>query len=250
MITAIRDFLKSKKKTFNRLCSVNNIKLDYKINRNEFGILKSIFQLREYSDYFPFYQDVNIVDIGAHYGYFSIFANKNSGSKSKIISIEPNKNNFSCLSANIKLNEIQNINSYNLAVGAKNEKTKLYFGKNTNHSIIENYKLSSNSNFEEIELKTLESIINENNLNEIHFLKMDCEGAEYEIFETTPPYIFDKITTISMEFHDLKDKSKTPEQLIKKLLDNNFQVVKYIFQNTSMNLNYGKIIGTKVLNRK
>jgi len=51
-----------------------------------------------------------------------------------------------------------------------------------------------------------------------------------------------------MEFHDLKDKKYTPEFLIKILQNNNFKIVKYNFQPTSLNQNYGKIIATKILN--
>jgi len=248
MINTLKHYKKKKKSHFQDICRINNLAISYNSNKNEFGILKSIFAEREYSDYFPFYKQVNIIDIGAHYGYFSIFAHLNTSSESKIISVEPNKNNFVNLQKNIKDCKISNIDILNFAVGGKNGTTKLYKGQNPNHSIIEDYKLANEkTSYQEIEVKTLEQIIKENNINKIDFLKIDCEGAEYSIFENTSKEIFEKITTISMEFHDLKSNIYTPEFLIKTLVENDFEIVKYNFQKTSCNLNFGKIIGTKVL---
>jgi hypothetical protein len=49
-----------------------------------------------------------------------------------------------------------------------------------------------------------------------------------------------------MEFHDLKDNRFTGETIIKILVEKGFKIVKYKFDKTLMNLNYGKIIGTKI----
>jgi len=247
MIKKFKRLIKSKRKFFLELCHSNYLLLNFQRNKNEFGILKAIFEDREYSDYFPFYKNATIVDIGAHYGYFSIFASNNTDKGSKIIAIEPNKSNFDNLEKNIRDCKISNIRSYNYAIGGIGGLTKLYQGQSTNHSIVEDYSLlKHNRGYEEIEVKTLEEFIIENNLDKIDFLKMDCEGAEYSILENTPDYIYDRIVTISMEFHDLKDNNYTGENLGKLLMKFGFKIVKYKYEKTSMNLNYGKIIGTKI----
>jgi FkbM family methyltransferase len=248
MITVFKNLLTGKKKIFDRFCNANNLRLNFKLNQDEFVALKSVFEDREYSDYFPFYRKVTIIDIGAHFGYFSIFANKNTAPDSLIIVIEPGKSNLNRLVNNIKDNAITNIKSLNYAVSGKSGPVKLYLGRSLNHSIVENYLLNQNQNndFELVEAKTLEEIVVENNLEKIDFLKLDCEGAEYSILENTPGYIYDRITTISMEFHDLKDKNFTGEHLVRILTKNGFKIVKYKYERTFMNLNYGKIIGTKL----
>ena len=96
----------------------------------------------------------------------------------------------------------------------------------------------------------MEQVFDELNLKHIDFLKMDCEGAEYGILENLPNAIFDRITTISMEFHDLKDKMFTVENLISRLKSNKFEIVKFHYGKSSMNLNYGKLIGTKLFINK
>jgi FkbM family methyltransferase len=248
MIKLIKKLIANKKKRFERICDVNNLNLNYQNNKNGLDILSDIFEKREYANYFPFYQKVTIVDIGAHYGYFSLFAKNNIDEDSKIYSLEPNKCNFKNLEENFKDCNLTNINCFNYALGGKNEISKLYHGKSINNSIIDNYSmLDKNLSFEEVQIQTLEDFIIQNELVKIDFLKMDCEGAEYSILESTPKHIFDMITTISMEFHDLKNKNISPEDLIKKLTQNDFEIVKYKYEKTSMNLNYGKIIGTKIL---
>jgi FkbM family methyltransferase len=243
-----KNLLTGRKIIFDRFCKANNLKLNSKTNQNEFVVLKSIFEDREYSDYFPFYRKVTIIDIGAHFGYFSIFANKNTDPDSLIIAIEPGRSNFNRLVKNIQDSAITNIKSLKYAINGKSGPMKLHLGRSLNHSIVENYLLNRNQNddVELVEAKTLEEIVAENNLGKVDFLKMDCEGAEYSILENTPGYIYDRITTISMEFHDLKDKNFTGENLVRILIKNGFKIVKYKYEKTYMNLNYGKIIGTKL----
>jgi FkbM family methyltransferase len=240
---------RNKKKVVERIGKANNLVFDYTVNIGGLGILESIFEQREYADYFPFYQKVTVIDIGAHYGYFSLFASRNLNDASRIISIEPDSANFSVLQYNISANEIQNIKVIHGAVGAENKIAKLFKGSSANNSLINNYQLASANRYEEIEETTLTSIIEENKLERIDFLKMDCEGAEYEILENLPDSIFEKIITLSMEFHDLKDFRYTGARLIEILEDKKFEIVKYKYDHTYMGLNYGKIIATRVRNK-
>ncbi|HOG19297.1 MAG TPA: FkbM family methyltransferase [Salinivirgaceae bacterium] len=249
MLARIKNLIKGKKEEFRILCRTNNLTLNYKNNRTELEVLKSIFYNREYADYFPFYKKATIVDIGAHFGYFSIFTKNNLDKESKIIAVEPNKSNFTQLQRNVSDCNINNISCYNYAIGDKNGISKLYQGLSPNHSIIDSYNLSDNNKYEEVEVKTLEGLVHDLDLNCIDFLKMDCEGAEYSIFNSTPDSVFDKITTISMEFHDLKDKRFTAENLVEKLIERKFKIVKFCYEKTSMNLNYGKLIGTKIFSQ-
>lgn len=250
MLNKIKDILfeETKQQKFNKICKANQISLNYNLNKNELQILSDIFENREYSDYFPFYQKVTVIDIGAHFGYFSIFAHKNTNSQSTILAIEPSNLNFKQMLGNLKANKIENVIAINAALGVKNEVSTLYLGRTSNNSIINNYSfLEENDTIENVESKTLETILIENKIEKIDFLKMDCEGSEYSILESLNKETFDKITTISMEFHDLKNVKYTGDILVKLLIDNNFKIVKYKYMKTTMGLNYGKIIGTKTI---
>jgi FkbM family methyltransferase len=247
MIAKLKELIKGQKTSFNALCRINDLVLDYRSNKSEIEILRHIFSDREYADYFPFYKKATIVDIGAHYGYFSIFAHNNLDAASTIIAIEPNGNNYAHLEKNIRDSKIENVKCCNFAIGDVDGMHRLYRGLNPNHSIVDSYLLGNKSaDFETVEVKTLSNLISEFDLRTIDFLKMDCEGAEYAIVDNTPPSVFDKIATISLEFHDLKDRNFTADALIAKLVQNRFRIVKFHYEKTSQNLNFGKLIATKI----
>jgi len=246
MINLLKRILRGDKKVFGRICKVVGLSLNYSKNKDGIEVLKAIFEEREYADYFPFYKKITVVDIGAHYGYFSIFAAKNTTPDSTIFSIEPSQLNFNILKQNISDCKINNVKPFQIGIGGENGTLDLFTGRSVNHSLIENYALLGNEkNIQKVEVKTLEQFIIENNIEKIDFLKMDCEGAEYAILFNTPDYIFDKITTISMEFHDMKNADFTGEEIVKKLVGNGFEIVKFEYGKTGMDLNYGRIVGRK-----
>src|SRR5690606_2597853 len=60
------------------------------------------------------------VDIGAHYGYYSMLAGTSNKAR-RIISFEPSPVTFEVLKRNAELNKLENIELYNLAVSDKDE---------------------------------------------------------------------------------------------------------------------------------
>jgi hypothetical protein len=64
-------------------------------------------------------------------------------------------------------------------------------------------------------------------MEKIDFLKMDCEGAEYDILFQLPKTIFDKIEVISMEFHDLKKPGYSALDLAGHLIQMGYEILKW-----------------------
>jgi FkbM family methyltransferase len=237
---------KNKRYFISFLCRANNISLDYRLNKRQIAVLLEVFADRVYSSYFPFYQNAIIVDIGAHYGYFSLFAAKNTSADSVIYAVEPDIDNYNALCKNITQNRLGNVRPLQCAIGGKSETAKLYKGRSPNNSLLKDYALSGEGRYEEIEVKTMKQVINEHNIQKIDFLKMDCEGSEYAIIESMQPEIFGIIKTISLEFHDLKHEKYNGQFIVNTLRKNNFVIVRYDYSKTSMGLNYGKIVATKM----
>lgn len=65
--------------------------------------------------YNSLYEIQNIIDVGANFGYHSLFFSKEA--KGNVYSFEPQSQNFNLLMNNIKLNGINNIVAHNLACG-------------------------------------------------------------------------------------------------------------------------------------
>lgn len=245
MRSIIKKILQGKKGKFDLICQSAELNLDFELNKNGLSVLENIFIDREYADYFPFYEKAVIVDIGAHYGYFSLFASKNTQPESQIFAFEPSAQNFQRLKKNLKACQIENILPFQMAVGGQNKTVQLFTGADVNHSVFENYALGNQTQQgESVEMCTLETIFQQQQIDKIDFLKIDCEGGEYPVILESDKSVLEKVDTISMEFHDMKSSQMTPQMLVQKLRDCHFDIVKYEFEKTSMNLNYGKLIGT------
>jgi FkbM family methyltransferase len=241
----LKNLFDPKKNDFDLICKANNLVLDYNNNKKEIDILREVFEARSYSDYFPFYQKVTIIDIGAHYGYFSLFSSKNTNSATLIFAFEPDISNYRALCSNIEKNNAANIRPVNCAIAGTKETSRLYKGKSPNNSLMQNYSLVQKDKYTEIQTTTLSQIIYDYSIKQIDFLKMDCEGSEYAILETMPDEVFNLIKTVSMEFHDLKNDQYNGQFIVDLLRKHCFEIVRFTYNSTSMGLNYGRIIATK-----
>lgn len=151
-----------------------------------------------------------VFDIGAHIGAFSIFAAK---SKANVYAFEPVPENYELLKENVELNTAKNITPVNKAVLSRKQTIKIILspghtgGHSQFFSAFNSTYLSENKNeYVEAETVSLQDFIEKNEIRGIDFLKMDCEGAEYDILFNCPDSILGKIKKISMEYHCIDKK--------------------------------------------
>jgi len=140
-----------------------------------------------------------VVDIGAHIGSFSIFASTHANAV-KVYSYEPQQENFRYLTENIKLNGLENIKAFQLAVSGSRGKVRLYTDgkRSTAHSTT-----IPTRSYEEVNCVTLDDVLDNNQIQNCDLLKMNCEGAEYEILFSTPKSTLARVKNISLEWHDV-----------------------------------------------
>ena len=69
---------------------------------------------------------------------------------------------------------------------------------------------------------TLAKIFEMGQVRRCDLLKVDIEGAEYELFEKTPDEIWNKIFRVVMEVH--KDGGRSEKELVRILEQKGFQV--------------------------
>lgn len=165
-----------------------------------------------------------VVDIGAHKGYFTIYAS-HKASQGKIFAFEPFPSNYGLLKKNLKINNCKNVECYQLGIGRAKAKEQLYLGTNMGqgNSILKNqYNNFGKCKIIDISVIRLQDIFTYCKIDHIDFLKMDIEGAEYDIFTHTSSRIFSKIKFISMEYHNVNNMNA--EILIKILKRSKFEV--------------------------
>lgn len=119
------------------------------------------------------------LDIGAWIGPISLVASKLNKT---VHAIEPDNVAFSQLEENLKLNNIENVILHNMAIS---NKTKMLTLGNDTSLGNSNTRINSSTNSFQVQGKSLNEFIEENNINkeDISMIKIDVEGAELDIIK-------------------------------------------------------------------
>ncbi len=159
-----------------------------------------------------------IIDIGAHIGCFSIYT-ATLNPDVKILAFEPDENNYKLLKENLLLNHSKNVQPKNLAVAGKEEvRTLNISGDSHNHSF---YNTENKVSEKKIQTTTIQKILR--NHPKVDLIKIDCEGAEFEILRNLTEEEFSKTESIYIEFHEFEEGMNRSE--LKSVLEKNgFQV--------------------------
>jgi FkbM family methyltransferase len=218
--TLVSLYFKKIKTEYVILETKNNIKIKIRTDSTDLMQLATVWLAEDYkiSEFNVENNDV-IIDIGAHIGLFALFESQFC-KNGKIYCFEPIIENYDILIKNIELNNIKNIIPFNQAVSKENENTKIYLNSDDSaHSVF-----SSGKNFVQVKSTTLKSIFDENNIDNCDLLKLDCEGAEYEIIDSIPEEYLLKINKLIIECHLITEKSKLYNNLLKKLEKMSFKI--------------------------
>jgi len=201
------------------------LKLDLKSEADE-SVFREVFLDNDYMILDEIIGEASngIIDIGAHIGLFSIYA-RGVNDNVKIFAYEPASANFETMKWHFKENHIENVFAKNVAVAAKDGETILFMSEDShNHSILRFFKKI----MKEVRVPTvsMEKIIERDmarqGVNFCDLVKMDCEGAEFEILASMSPEVFKKIGTFYIEYHEyLEDKNKN--DLVKILQKNGYK---------------------------
>lgn len=157
-----------------------------------------------------FEQVKTVVDIGALIGAFTVWAVE-TFPNATVYSFEPDNDSFKFLTknfSNLSDDQRQRVKLYNNAVW-KDEQELVLYGYKTRkgaNSLVYRDLESVKSEKTEQVVKTVSFNSIFNLTDDIDFLKMDCEGAEYEILLTMNRSELSKIKYLVGEFHDLDGK--------------------------------------------
>jgi FkbM family methyltransferase len=188
----------------------DGMKMEIRPGRGDSGAFRESFLQR---DYFGPGQSISVgdtvVDIGANIGCFTILAARAVGPTGRVIAVEPASETFSQLRRNIELNQLTNVTLVQAAVSGEPGKVTLTASENSLFtSLFDKIDGRENSGQSEVvEAITLDQILHRNKVDLVHFLKVDCEGAEHSIVEKVSSETLHKFGQISMEIHEVDGAS-------------------------------------------
>jgi len=213
----------------------NNLKIGEK--HNVYFVFNEITTQNVYNnDYICVEENDFVVDIGFNYGLFSLTSLKYK--PCKIIGFEPNPKLVKTFT-NFYNGDI--IKLYQTAVSNQNGKTIFYENLDPGmSSIFQEINDVSRGDSYEVNIINFNDFIIDNKINKIDYLKVDCEGAEYKIFESIPyEYLKNNIKKIVIEFHHNLNDIKV-QKLIEKIKNCNFNIKIETKENSNIGLIYAK----------
>ena len=188
-------------------------------NAESWGIADQVWRAKVYTRHFPILAGYRVLDIGAHFGFFSVFAaRQNRGVE--VVSYEPSKSTFAVLRKNLDANvDEESSFAFNFGLGDRTGESIFY--KPEGHD-------ASGTLFKRNigpSCRVLEEVVRIEEANRVwdvfdryDFAKLDCEGAEFAILRCLGDQI-QRLHYIVLEYH------QNPDDIVQLLLSKNFSIV-------------------------
>jgi FkbM family methyltransferase len=163
------------------------------------------------------------VDIGAHVGYFSLLAAALVGEQGQVVAFEPEAVNYDALQQNIALNGFKNITSFPCALGETHKASQLFINQDNDagHALWDvalhpfNQKSRLACTTRQVEVLTLDSVLENLRPKLVKMVKIDTEGSEFNILQgairtiltCNIPYIICEINRFGLEKMGASEKT-------------------------------------------
>jgi FkbM family methyltransferase len=152
-------------------------------------------------------QGQTVYDIGGWEGVITLFFARAVGVTGKVITFEPNPNNFTRISENLLLNQMQNVCVLPVALGEKKSKTSLIVvenasGRGSIHNEIK-HRMSESKHAVtvEVDIDSLDNQVALRALPAPNFVKIDVEGLELDVLNGMTSTIQEHKPKLFIEVH-------------------------------------------------
>jgi FkbM family methyltransferase len=176
-------------------------------------LFKEYNNIINYTKHYKIKDNDVVLDIGAYHGWFSIY-------NTKFYCLEIDPVNYFNLKK-LVLNDLKsNIFIFNIGVWSYTGTSKLYGDRVGSMGSRINYKNKRKNKSVLCKVTTLEDFVKENKIKKIDFIKMDVEGAEIEILESSKNFLKKYKPTLSIASYHVRNSEKTYlkiEQILKEI---------------------------------
>lgn len=143
------------------------------------------------------------IDVGSHVGYFTLLFRKMVGTKGYVYSVDPVEENIVLIDKTVKKNGFSNIKILKLALGEVDGVKKAYHSSGHSIGMLADNVISISKGLKEtkFQVKRLDTVVREENIKNLDYIKVDIEGAEYNFLLGGKDTIKKHKPVIFMEVH-------------------------------------------------
>jgi FkbM family methyltransferase len=165
---------------------------------------------------------MTVVDVGAHFGYFTVLFARKVGKSGRVYAFEPDPTTFSFLERNTK--RFENVACVKAAVVDRNATVTLYRSKKSSHNSLWVRNAGESNGSVAVKTAPLDEVLGDAVAD---FVKIDTEGCELEVLDSMTRLLERSPNiTLLVELNPLrmKGRDRSPDELLKKLLWLGFEI--------------------------
>jgi FkbM family methyltransferase len=150
-------------------------------------------------------KDQVVLDLGAHYGLVSTKMAASLSISSLVIAVEAHPSNYTVLKRNLELNHLTNVRALNFAVAPHAGFTTISNtdGISTHYTLAKRSEKSAPAS--RVPCYRLSDILELLDVDQVDLVKMDIEGLELEVVQSSFPALASRILKLDIEVHQFDD---------------------------------------------
>jgi FkbM family methyltransferase len=191
-------------------------------------VLREVFVEETYKDILPLLpaRPLSVLDVGANLGSFCIWLAGRHGIV-RGVCFEPDPSSFRLCRFNLAVNNCPQVDAIPKAVGGSERVIEMRVntsrpGGNSIYSAA-----SGHDEIAQVEVIAFSECFSTTGTDVIDVLKMDCEGAEWEIVDKTPPQVWQRFSLIVAEIHGDSTQQFRPDDFPKMMEARGFETKRW-----------------------
>lgn len=149
-----------------------------------------------------------VFDIGAHVGYYTLLSSTLVGPGGKVYAFEPLPRNIAFIKRHILMNLVTNVDVVEAAVSEKTGSTFFVEGEESPMGQI------SSEGYLQVKTVSLDELVSTGKVEFPDYMKIDVEGAEYDVLLGARRIIREKLPKIFLATHGQELKEKCCQMLL------------------------------------
>ena len=177
--------------------------LDGQLRSGKFEVAETKFVARFLRD------GMTVLDIGAHHGFYTLLASSRVGSSGSVIAFEPSPRERVRLERHVRLNKCANVRIEQIALGASPGRAELFLveGMEDYCNSLRPPAVNAETRRVPVSVTTLDEFLSSAGLADVHFVKLDVEGAELDVLKGASNLLRQSLRPVFMvEVYDIRTR--------------------------------------------